>query len=211
MSDAKEKKGDAKAEGEAAAPAKAGGGNKLLAILVGVNSLLLVGVMAFLVLQLRQTQHLAVAADEHVGKASEEKKAEKAEKPEAKEEKSEEKPGEKGEGKEEGARGAEGSSKGGPLVRIPDFVVHLRNPDADRYARVSFEVEVYGESDKDRLNAASARVRDAFIGYLSDRTLEDLRGSEGLSRTKDALQTTLRQLLPDVRIRALYISDFVVQ
>jgi flagellar FliL protein len=206
MSDAKDKKGDAKADAEAA-PAKASGG-KLLPILVGVNSLLLVGVMGFLVLQLRQSQQLAVAGEEHGGKATEEKKVEKAE---PKEPKGEEKAAEKGEGKAEGGAAEAVIGKGGPLVKIADFVVHLRNPDADRYARVSFEVEVYSEADKDRLLAQSVRVRDAFIGYLSDRSLEDLRGSEGLTRTKEALSTTLRQLLPDVRIRALYIADFVVQ
>jgi len=209
MSDAKEKKGDAK--GDAEAPAAKAGGSKVLVILVAVNSLLLLGVMGFLGLQLKQLQHPAAAAEERSGK-SEEKKAEKGE---PKEEKGEEKSAEKGEGKEEGGGhgGAEpgGGGKNGVLVKIPDFVVHLRNPDADRYARVSFEVEVFADSDKERLVASSARVRDAFIGYLSDRTLEDLRGSEGLSRTKEALQGNLRQLLPDVRIRALYISDFVVQ
>ncbi len=190
MSDAKEKKGD---KGDAEAPAPAKGGSKVLVILVAVNSLLLLGVMGFLGLQLKQLQHPAAAAEEHAAKG-------------------EEKAPEKGEGKEEGGKGEGGGSKsGGVLVKIPDFVVHLRNPDADRYARVSFEVEVMADSDKERLQASSARVRDAFIGYLSDRTLEDLRGSEGLSRTKEALQTNLRQLLPDVRIRALYISDFVVQ
>jgi flagellar FliL protein len=208
MSDAKDKKGDPKSDEEAAGLKKSGGGNKTLVLLVGVNSLLLVGVMGFMAYTMTRAPH-AAAAEAATGKPAEEKRAEakeeKGEKAEGKEEKG-------GEGKEEGGgRPTEGASKGGPMVKIADFVVHLRNPDADRYARVSFEVEVFADSDKDRLNASTARVRDAFIGYLSDRTLEDLRGSEGLSRTKEALQTTLRQLLPDVRIRALYISDFVVQ
>jgi flagellar FliL protein len=205
MSDAKDKKGDAKGGDEAPAPAKAGG-SKILVILVAVNSLLLLGVMGFMAFQMTRAPHGAEAG---AAKGGEEKKPEKAEAKEEKGGEGEKPAGEKGEGKEEG--GAPPVGKGGPMVKIADFVVHLRNPDADRYARVSFEVEVYSDSDKDRLNASTARVRDAFIGYLSDRTLEDLRGSEGLSRTKEALQTTLRQLLPDVRIRALYISDFVVQ
>ena len=97
------------------------------------------------------------------------------------------------------------------MVKLTDFVIHLRNPDVDRYARMSFDAEVYAESDKDRLNANLPRIRDAFISYLSDRTLEDLRGSEGLRRTRDALQVKLREVVPDARVKALYISDFVVQ
>jgi flagellar FliL protein len=76
---------------------------------------------------------------------------------------------------------------------------------------MSFEVEVFADPDKDSLNAHMPRVRDAFISYLSDRTLEELQGAEGLGRTKDALQTKLRDLVPEARVRSLYISDFVVQ
>ena len=97
------------------------------------------------------------------------------------------------------------------MVKLPDFVIHLRNPDLDRYVRLSFDIEVFADPDKDKLNANLPRVRDAIISYLSDRTLEELRGSEGLGRTKDALQQKLRELVPEARIRALYISDFVVQ
>jgi flagellar protein FliL len=208
MSDAKDPK--KAAEGKPAeAPKGAGGGSKLLAILVGVNSLLLVGVLAFLVMQMRQQGQGAAVADH--GKT--EKRVEKEAKEEGGEEKSEHgeaKHGEGGEGKE-GAAAEPSGTKLGPLVKIADFVIHLRNPDADRYARMSFDVEVFSEADKERLVAQTPKVRDAFITYLSDRSLEELRGSEGLGRTKETLQSTLRQILPEIRIRAIYISDFVVQ
>lgn len=203
MSDAKDpKKAEAKAE---VAPKGASGGNKLLAMLVGVNSLLLVGVMIVLVMQMRQTQGMLAQGDHGTIQKNVEK-----EDPEG-EQKGEEKHGEGEEGRKEGGDEVGVSSKTGPLVKIADFVIHLRNPDADRYARMSFDVEVFSEGDKERLIAQQPKVRDAFITYLSDRSLEDLRGSEGLARTKETLQTTLRQLVPDTRIRALYISDFVIQ
>ena len=205
MSDAKDpKKGEGKAE---AAPKGTGGSNKLLAILVGVNSLLLVGVMVFLVMQMRQQAQAAPSRGKVEKVDKEEPKAEEHA------EKAEEKPAEGEEGKKgEGhAAGGDVGGKIGPLVKIADFVIHLRNPDADRYARMSFDVEVFSEADKERLLAQQPKVRDAFITYLSDRSLEDLRGSEGLGRTKETLQNTLRQVMPETRIRAIYISEFVVQ
>lgn len=209
MSEAKDEK---KAEG---APAAAPKSSKLLPALVGLNSLLLVGVMAFLVMQMRQGSHPppaehAEAAGEH-DEAEPDAKPEKAEKPEkakAKDEPAEEKAGEGEEGKAKSRQPIAGL---GPLVKISDFVIHLRNPEIDRYARMSFDVEVIADSDKDSLNAHMPRVRDAFISYLSDRTLEELQGAAGLGRTKDALQTKLRDLVPEARVRNLYISDFVVQ
>ncbi len=195
MSEAKK---DTHAEAPPAAPGK---GSKLMPMLVGFNSLLLVGVMAFMGYSMLHKP--AAALDPHAEEAAgDEVRADEGEKPEPK----------KAEGGEKKGEGGGATSGGpGPMVKLADFVIHLRNPELDRYARMSFDVEVIGESDKDRLNANLPRVRDAFISYLSDRTLEELRGSEGLGRTKDALQQRLRELVPEARIRALYISDFVVQ
>jgi len=110
-------------------------------------------------------------------------------------------------GKSEGAKGAQP----GPTQKLADFVVHLRDPETDRYARVSFEVEVASEEEKERLIPYMPRIRDAFISYLSDRTLEELRGSESISRTKSALSERMAQLSPGVRIKGLYVTDLVIQ
>jgi flagellar FliL protein len=96
-------------------------------------------------------------------------------------------------------------------VKLPDFVIHLRDSDADRYARISFEAEVGGEKDKTDLTARLAVVRDVFIAYLSDRTLEELRGSEGLAQTKAALLKKLASAAPGVRVVGLYVTDLVMQ
>ncbi|MCA2977338.1 MAG: flagellar basal body-associated FliL family protein [Myxococcaceae bacterium] len=195
-------------------------GSKLLPIFVGLNSLLLVGVMGVLVMQMRKASHPPEHSEEaQADQAHESDEApaagdESAKKEEPKEEKKDEKKEEKAEGKDEKKPGAPGkgvASGLGPLVKLSDFVIHLRNPEIDRYARLSFDVEVFADSDKESLNAHMPRVRDAFISYLSDRTLEELQGAEGLGRTKDALQLKLRDLVPEARVRSLYISDFVVQ
>ncbi|MCU0701282.1 MAG: flagellar basal body-associated FliL family protein [Myxococcaceae bacterium] len=198
-------------------PPPGGKSSKLLPIFVGLNSLLLVGVMAVLVMQMRKQAHPPEHADEAAAEKHEEGAAEgehDAPAPEKKEEKKPEKKEEKAEKKDEkkdGAGGKPATGGLGPLVKISDFVIHLRNPEIDRYARMSFDVEVFADSDKDSLTAHMPRVRDAFISYLSDRTLEELQGAEGLGRTKDALQMKLRDLVPEARVRSLYISDFVVQ
>ena len=194
---------------EAPPPAKS---SNLMPILVGLNSLLLFGVLGFMGYTITHPPAppppAHEAAEEHDASAKEEK-AEAPKKEEAKAEKAEK--GEKAEKKEGQEAHAAPTTGPGPMVRLSDFVIHLRNPELDRYARMSFDIEVIAEPDKERLNAHLPRVRDAIITYLSDRTLEELRGSEGLTRTKDALQQKLRELVPEARIRALYISDFVVQ
>jgi len=112
---------------------------------------------------------------------------------------------------EHGAAKAEAPAGPGPTQKLSDFVVHLRDAETDRYARVSFEIEVGTEEDRVRLAAFTPRVRDAFIAYLSDRTLEEMRGSEAIRRTKAALEDRLGQLAPGVKVRALYVTDLVIQ
>jgi len=180
------------ADAEVAAMAAQVRPSRLVPALIGLNSLMLVGVMGFLAMSRGTHAPAAPPAEGH--EAAEPKAEKEAEKPTA-----------------EGAEGKPATKGLGPLVRVADFVIHLRNPEIDRYARLSFDVEVIADSDRDSLNAHMPRVRDAFISYLSDRTLEELQGAEGLSRTKEALQARLRELVPEARVRQLYISDFVVQ
>jgi len=169
-----------------AAPPPAKGGNKLVIILLAVNMLLVAGVLALFFLKGAPGAGAAAKAAEH-GEA----KAE-----------------EHGEAKagEEGAPGA------APVtIKMSDFVVHLRDAEVDRYARISFEVELGGEADRAKFERYTARVRDGFIAYLSDRTLEDLRGSEQTRKQKAALSEQLKELAPGVRVRGLYITDLVIQ
>jgi len=114
-----------------------------------------------------------------------------------------------GEKKAEGKKGEPPAP--GPTVKLADFVVHLRNVESDRYARLSFEIEVATEEDKNRIGALMPRIRDGFITYLSDRTLDELRGSEAIGRTKLALEERLAQMTPGVKIQALYVTDLVIQ
>ena len=117
----------------------------------------------------------------------------------------------KAEGGKAEAGAADATGLPGPTVKLADFIVHLRNVEADRYARLSFEIEVGTEEDKTRLTALMPRVRDGFLSFLSDRTLEELRGSEAIARTKKALEERLAELSPGVKVKALYVTDLVIQ
>ena len=169
--------------------------SKLPLILSGLNTALLAGV---LVVTLRGASHPMAAAEprpaERAGEAV--------------------KPAEHGAasgGERTGEAGAAAPGGMGPTVRLPDFVVHLRDVDADRYARLSFEVELKEEKAKDAITARLPQIRDAFLSYLSDRTVEELRGSEAMGHLKAGLSTRLREIVPAAPVQALYVTDLVVQ
>jgi flagellar FliL protein len=162
------------------------GGSKLVLILLGVNMLLVVGVLTLFLLK----GGLGGGSKGEAGGSAK---------------------GEAHEAKGDGGHGEGGAEAAGASSKMADFVIHLRDAEVDRYARVTFEVELAGEADKTRFDRYTARVRDGFISYLSDRTLEELRGSEQVRKQKLALQEQLKDLAPGVKVRALYITDLVIQ
>jgi flagellar FliL protein len=115
-------------------------------------------------------------------------------------------PGEHG----EAAAGGHGPGPG-PVLKLENFVIQLRGVDQDRYVRVAFDVEVTTDADKEVVQARLPQIRDSVITYFSDRTLDELRGSEGIERTKLALVKRLDEIVPGRRVRALYITDFIIQ
>jgi flagellar FliL protein len=178
---------DQKTEARPAAPA-AGGGSKLVPLLLVVNSVLLAAVLALLVLKPGGLKRAEAAEGDHGAAAASEG------------------------GKAHGEKGAKGKEAlPGPTLRLPDFVVHLRDADADRYARLSFELELPDEKAKEGVTARLPQIRDGFLFYLADRTAEDLRGSEAMMKVKTALAQKLGELAPGVPVRGLYVTELVVQ
>ena len=177
-------------------------GSKVLPILLVVNTLLVTGVLIFVMK--RPSAQAAPAKGEHAEKAEKSEHGEKAEKSEH---------GEKGEAKGEhgGGEGEHDSDAPGPAVHLDAFIVQVRSAEGDRYVHITFDIEVGSEGDKKALEARMARVRDAIIGYLSDRTEDELRGSEGLTQVKAAVIKKIEELVPGRRIKGLFTTEFIIQ
>jgi|GEM_PF-529289 len=95
-------------------------------------------------------------------------------------------------------------------ARIEDLVIHLRNPEVDRYARLTIDVEMERADELEQLKENIPRVRDAVIMTLCEHTFEELRGAEGLTRMKGWLRDAIDAVVPG-RVKAVYISAFLVQ
>ena len=160
-----------------------GGGSKIVPILLVVNLLLVVGVLALFFLKGSGGSHAAEAKP-----ATE---------------------GEKGGGEHGDAAGEAGAP--GPTTKLADFVVHLRDADSERYARVSFEMEVQDEKAKEAVTVRMPQIRDVFLAYLSDRTAEELRGSDAIARVKGTLSQKLSEIAPGSPVRNLFVTELIVQ
>jgi flagellar FliL protein len=172
-------------------------GNKILPIILVVNTLLMVGVLMFVMKKPSAPSAAGGEAKEHAAAA-----------------KGHEAPAVKGEGGGEHAGEHTGEAEGegpGPTLRLDAFIVQIRAVEGDRYAHLTLDVEVAAETDKKFFESRMPRIRDGVIGYLADRTEDEMRGSEGLTQIKEALTKKLDELVPGHRVRGLYISEFIIQ
>jgi flagellar basal body-associated protein FliL len=100
----------------------------------------------------------------------------------------------------------------GPTLTLAKLIIQLRGGDGlDHYVRAALHVEVASQPDLDTVRTRVSQIRDAVITYFADRTLDELRGSEGLERAKTALAKRFDQIVPGRLIRAVYVTEFLVQ
>ena len=184
---------------------KKGGGGKMLPLLLIINTLLIGAVLFFLIK--RPAAAPAHGGGEHGDEAGEEKGEGEHAAAEG-----------EGEGEGHGKEGGEGHSKKalsfkapGPILKLENFVIQLKTVDQDRYVRLAFDVEVGTEEDKNAITAHMSHIRDLVIAFFADRTLDELRGSEAMERTKAMLIKKIDEIVPGQRIKNLFITDFIVQ
>lgn len=191
-----------------ATPVAAGGlSGKLVLIVAGLNLLATTGLAAVVVLRGAPAAPVVATAAEHVAAPT----AEHAARPEA-----ETPPPAEAAPTEPAAAGATAATAGASststlnTARLEDIVVHLRNPEVDRYARLTIDVEMQNANEVKALQDNVPRVRDAVIMALSEHTFEELRGSEGLARMKGWLRDAIDDVVPG-RVTNVYVSTFLVQ
>lgn len=172
-------------------PAK--GSSKIMPIILVVNTLLIAGVLIFVMK--RPAAQASGSKEEHAAKEEEHGGGH----------------GEKGEKGEHGEKAGAEEGGPGPSLRLDNFIVQVRAPEGDRYAHLTMEVEVGAEGDKKLFENRMPRIRDAVIAYLADRSEDELRGSEGLGQVKEALVKKLDEIVPGHRVRGLFITEFIIQ
>jgi flagellar FliL protein len=116
-----------------------------------------------------------------------------------------------GEGAGTGGAAADPNGAPGPILKLENFIIQLRGTDTDRYVRVAFDLELMSESDRGVVQGRMSHIRDAVISYFSDRSLDELRGSEGMDRIKLAVSKKLDEILAAHRVRSVFITELVIQ
>jgi len=197
----------AKEEEQPAAKAPEGP-SKLIPMILVANTVLMGVVLAVVLLRKPQAAAAGAAPAAKIEKGH-------SEAPEgaAGKEGSKEEGGGHGEAAGHGETAAPGDPNGapGPILKLENFIIQLRGTDTDRYVRVAFDLELVTEADRVAIQARMPHIRDAIISYFSDRSLDELRGSEGMDRIKLAVAKKLDDILAAHRVRSVFITELVIQ
>ena len=99
------------------------------------------------------------------------------------------------------------------FVDLPEILVNLSNPSADRtqYLRVKVVLELPEQKMIDQITPIMPRVMDAFQTYLRELRPSDLDGSAGLYRLKEELTRRVNAAITPSRINAVLFKEIVVQ
>jgi flagellar basal body-associated protein FliL len=103
------------------------------------------------------------------------------------------------------------------IVPFGDLTVNLSEDRLQRYLRVKVAVLVEADAEKEvteMVTKKKAAVKSAMIAHLAGKTVKDVSGSSGVTRTQRELLERMEDVLyPDggSRIKSVLFEEYVVQ
>lgn len=123
---------------------------------------------------------------------------------------------------EEAAEGAEGHGEAGAkgkeedskkqYLNIGEFLVNLNSSGKQAsFLKMSVTMEVVGAENKKAVEENLPRIKDTFQTYLRELRAEDLKGSAGVYRLREALLIRVNKVLHPAQVSDILFEELIVQ
>lgn len=100
----------------------------------------------------------------------------------------------------------------GKVVALDTFIVNLADPGANRYLRITMDLEVTGgKTPEEEITRRTSQLRDAVLMILPTKKFSEILSTEGKSALRDELMGALNALLTTSKISRIYFKEFVIQ
>jgi flagellar FliL protein len=100
------------------------------------------------------------------------------------------------------------------VMHLEPFVVNLADAEENRFLRVGIDLglesPLSAKGGKEG-EVPTARIRDCILAVLSTWHSEALQAPDGKQKLKDELVRALRARVPELGLREIYFTDFLVQ
>lgn len=102
------------------------------------------------------------------------------------------------------------------VLHLEPFVVNLADPEGDRFLRIGVDLGLASapapkEGRTSAGDVPTARIRDCILSITSAWRSDDLLAPDGKRKLKNQLLCALHERVPDLAIREIYFTDFLVQ
>lgn len=100
------------------------------------------------------------------------------------------------------------------VLHLEPFVVNLADPEDNRFLRVGIDLgleNALAAKEGKESGVPTARIRDCILGVLSTWRSDALLAPEGKQKLKDELVHALRERVPELEVKEVYFTDFLVQ
>ncbi len=98
------------------------------------------------------------------------------------------------------------------ILPLDPFLVNLADKDEIRFLKASFHLGLEEKSSEGgRDPVSTAGMRDTIISILSSKTSDQILTPEGKDRLREEIKTRLHEIAPGMKIREVFIVEFVVQ
>ncbi len=99
----------------------------------------------------------------------------------------------------------------GPVVTLDPFIVNLAGSYGERYLKTTLSIELTNEKAVAAIEPLQVSIRDAIIGILSAKTMNDLEGQPAKEALKDQIAQKLNEIIGSPLVVRVYYQDFVMQ
>lgn len=99
-------------------------------------------------------------------------------------------------------------------VHLEPFTVNLADAEENHFLRITIDIglgHALKPAKEGEPEIPTARVRDAILTVLTAGKAEVLVTQEGKAQLKKDLLATLQQTVPEIDIREVYFTEFLVQ
>ena len=102
------------------------------------------------------------------------------------------------------------------VMHLEPFVVNLADSEENRYVRVAIDLGLEKpvpakEGKGGEGEVPTARIRDCILSVLSTWRSDALLAPDGKQKLKEELVRALRSCVPELGVREVYFTDFLVQ
>lgn len=97
------------------------------------------------------------------------------------------------------------------FLKLEPFIVNLKGNGMKRYLKTTIAIEVEEREVKEELEMLTPKLRDTILFVLTSKSYNDLFSNEGKIALKHELIAHINRILKSGTIKAIYITDFIIQ